>query len=159
MITCHCHISLDICHLPYGGVDWNTFTINRSRYCKGVTSHTEVWIEISTLHWINRRICFCHLPYGGVDWNISVMLKVKVCLLSPPMRRCGLKFISLSIYSIHYKVTSHTEVWIEIVKVFSNSLSVASSPTIRRCGFKYSPSGVWEDEVGTSPPMRRCFFD
>ena len=100
-------------HLPYGGVDWNftwfntcCYSIRRSppiRRCGLklelvdlqyllwlVTSHTEVWIEILSHVTINP--CpHSHLPYGGVDWNIFSKFSPPLLLLSPPIRRCGLK--------------------------------------------------------------------
>ena len=57
-----------------------------------VTSHAEVWIEITL--------------------RLSVKKQIK---MSPPMRRCGLKFLIGQVLKANLTVTSHAEVWIEIL--------------------------------------------
>ena len=98
--------------------------------------------------------------------------------MSPPIRRCGLKYIVNIATTIKFIiVTSYTEVWIEIHNFLSSIvlifchllyggvdwnilnqcsyLSINQSPPIRRCGLKLCMrlQMVWRLK---SPPIRRC---
>ena len=79
-------------HIPYGCVDWNKFAT----------------IQYT---WFN-----CHIPYGCVDWNEASESSINFLPRSHPLRMCGLKYRihERSIWQI--SVTSHTDVWIEMLK-------------------------------------------
>ena len=75
--------------------------------------------------------------------------------MSPPIRRCGLKYRSHLRLQAYLPVTSYTEVWIEIYCIIS---SVFSTPVT-------SYTEVWIEiqlqiqvaqAVRESPPIRRC---
>ena len=53
---------------------------------------------------------------------------------------------NVSMLGESFKVTSYTEVWIEILAKGILGEKVAVSPPIRRCGLKFSALGVLEDE-------------
>ena len=87
--------------------------------------------------------------------EIPIAIPNAVTLLSPPIRRCGLK-LNLYIPCLGYlHVTSYTEVWIEITTRLSRDHS-------RQChllyggvdwNFAWKPCSWW---LLASPPIRRC---
>ena len=95
-----------------------------------VTSYTEVWIEILIL-----LLCtlYCKVTsYTEVWIEIKSSIERLKHLVSPPIRRCGLKSLALSFF-----------------------IALDPSPPIRRCGLKYISSLLKQIQF-TSPPIRRC---
>ena len=123
----------EMSHFPCGSVDWNRGANVQMQY-NGVTSLAEVWIEME--HLLISMIAVTVTSLAEVWIEIQNQQDFSVYWLSPPLRKCGLKFASVPdlIYSYgrhfpcgsvdwnshkaglhdHPDVTSLAEVWIEI---------------------------------------------
>ena len=80
-----------LCHLLRGGVDWNTphthlISLRNGHLLRGGVDWNRIMSGLSDQAWR------CHLLRGGVDWNQSASLSLSASVMSPPTRRCGLKF-------------------------------------------------------------------
>ena len=120
---------------------------------KNVTSYAEVWIEIK----VRCSDCSsgsCHLLRGGVDWNRVAWKLYRYARMSPPTRRCGLKFTRVVLHELSHAVTSYAEVWIEICMSLLDMMGKESPPT-RRCGLKSAIKWMVAANL-KSPPTRRC---
>ena len=77
-------------HLLRGGVDWNSMLIACSVIVASVTSYAEVWIEI---WWWSTRCRHSYVTsYAEVWIEIGMLIAIARRKMSPPTRRCGLKF-------------------------------------------------------------------
>ena len=82
---------------------------------KTVTSHTEVWIEITSACTASRNI--------GVTSHTEVWIEIKIPLYDILLAKKVTShtevwieiYLDVWTFSNYYIVTSHTEVWIEIV--------------------------------------------
>ena len=75
--------------------------------------------------------------------------------MSHPSRMCGLKYIVLSNGLVVERVTSFTDVWIEIVIPAGDyNFTVTSHPS-RMCGLKFDEAPVYS-HVLESHPSRMC---
>ena len=75
--------------------------------------------------------------------------------MSPPIRRCGLKFQHLLALYKTYHVTSHTEVWIEILIHRTPDLAfIVTSHTEVWIEIDTNLFDWWVFDK--SPPIRRC---
>ena len=75
-------------------------------------------------------------------------------LQSLPLRKCGLKFVSVLASVVGYYVTSLAEVWIEIANPAWPS-TVRPSLPLRKCGLKSVKASAKIGRI-SSLPLRKC---
>ena len=76
--------------------------------------------------------------------------------MSPPIRRCGLKYTYLGLLSFHDPSPPIRRCGLKFLRCKQlNQSHLLLSPPIRRCGLKFSILSLILT-TGASPPIRRC---
>ena len=83
-----------------------------------------------------------HFLHGSEDWNDNILPGLYTMYSSLPTRKCGLKFRGGRYRWRWGRVTSYTEVWIEIIDLPVMLFRAVLSLPTRKCGLKWCAGAI-----------------